>query len=182
MIIKSALLASLLLILVFQSAAWGQGKRYDISGKVIDLENGQPLPGAEIFIHELVTGTVSDVEGNFQFLNLKSARYHVHIKYIGYESIFKFINLDQDISGLVFRMQPSSLELREVVIESDPFKTGPVEKSLVVETVTSDFLQKNPGGTLMNSLQKLPGINSINMGVGISKPVIRGLSFNRVIV
>jgi len=178
----SGLLLSFIVILLLPAYGISQGERYSLSGKVIDNETGESLPGAEIYIHELVKGTVSNIDGSFKFENLKPARYHVHIKYIGYESIFEFINLDRDKLDLIFRMQPSSLELREVVVESDPFKTGPVEKSLTVETVTTDFLQKNPGGTLMNSLQKLPGINSINLGVGISKPVIRGLSFNRVIV
>ena len=159
-----------------------QPERFELSGKIIDKETGEPLPGAEIYIHELVTGRVSNVDGTFHFQNLKPARYHIHIKFIGYESHMEFIDLDRDIQGLVFELQPSSLELREVVIESDPFKTGPVEKSLTVQTVTSDFIKKNPGGTLMNSLEKLPGINAINTGVGISKPMIRGLSFNRVLV
>ena len=68
------------------------------------------------------------------------------------------------------------------MIESDPFKTGAVEQSLTTQTVSNDFIIKNPGGTLMSSLLKLPGINAINTGVSIAKPVIRGLSFNRVIV
>jgi iron complex outermembrane receptor protein len=179
---RSALSLTACFILLITLMAQAQDKRYRISGKVIDMETDETLPGAEIYIHELVTGTVSDVNGLFSFENLKPARYHIHVKFIGFESIFEYISLDQDIQDLIFRMQPSSLELNEVVVESDPFKTGPVERSLTVETVTSNFLQKNPGGTLMNSLQKLPGINSINLGVGIAKPVIRGLSFNRVIV
>jgi iron complex outermembrane recepter protein len=181
-LLKSIIRYSFLIVLMSPQGIYAQDVRYHISGKVIDLENGEPLPGAEIYIHELVTGTITDVNGNFRFQDLKPARYHIHIKYIGYESIFEYINLNQDIDGVIFPMQRSSLELKEIIVESDPFKTGPVEKSLTVESVTAGFLQKNPGGTLMNSLQKLPGINSINLGVGIAKPVIRGLSFNRVIV
>lgn len=167
---------------LFYDTLKGQAPAYYLSGKVIDKENGEPLPGAEIYIHELVLGTITDMNGRFKFRNLKPARYHLHIKYIGYESQFKFVQLDENIDDVVFELQPSSVELMEVIIESDPFKTGPVEKSLTVQTVSDDFIKKNPGGTLMNSLEKLPGINTINTGVGISKPVIRGLSFNRVIV
>jgi iron complex outermembrane receptor protein len=79
-------------------------------------------------------------------------------------------------------MVASSLELMEIVIESDPFKTGQVEQSLTTQTISEEFLKKNPGGTLMGALQQLPGINAITTGVSIAKPVIRGLSFNRVIV
>ncbi|MCH5600825.1 TonB-dependent receptor [Niabella ginsengisoli] len=38
------------------------------------------------------------------------------------------------------------------------------------------------GGSLMQSLQRLPGVKTIGIGSGQSKPLIRGLGFNRVIV
>ena len=44
------------------------------------------------------------------------------------------------------------------------------------------FFKKNLEGTFANSIEKLPGISAINVGVGIAKPVIRGLSANRIIV
>jgi len=179
---KKFLIRICFVLMILPQLLLGQGERYRLEGIVYDKESGEPLPGTEIYIHELVKGTVSAIDGSFSFSNLKPARYHIHVKYVGYHSLFENINLDHDIVDLTFRMQSSSLELMEVIVESDPFKTGPVEKSLAVETVTSGFLQKNPSGTIMNSLQKKPGINSINLGVGISKPVIRGLSFNRVIV
>ena len=172
----------LLGFLIIWSLGLGQVKNYSLSGYVYDIDSGEPLPGAEIMIHELVQGTISGLDGSFTFKNLKPARYHIHIRFVGYHSSFEFVNVDRDLNDLKFELKASYLELMEVVVESDPFKTGPVEKSLTVVTVSDDFIKKNPGGALMSSLQKLPGINAINMGTGIAKPVIRGLSFNRVIV
>lgn len=159
-----------------------QTARYALGGRVYDEETREPLPGAEVYIHELVKGTITDAEGYFQFSGLKPARYHIHISYIGYHSLYQYVNLTKDIHEFDFFMIPSSLELMEIVIESDPFKTGQVEQSLTTQTLSGEFLKKNPGGTLMGSLQQLPGINAITTGVSIAKPVIRGLSFNRVIV
>ena len=160
----------------------GQQMEFSISGQVYDIETSEPLPCAEIYIHELVKGTVTDIDGSFSIEGLLPAQYHLHVHYIGYHSYYKLIILTDNISDLGIPMKSSYLELMEVVVESDPLNTGPVEKSQAIQTVTSQFLQRNPGGTLMNSLQKLPGINAINTGMGISKPVIRGMSFNRVLV
>ena len=162
--------------------ALSQTERYTLGGSVYDQETGETMPGAEVYIHELVKGTVTDADGHFKFTDLKPARYHIHIQFIGYHSLYKYVNLTKDIHEFKFQMIPSSLELMEIVIESDPFKTGAVEQSLTTQTISDEFLRKNPGGTLMSSLQQLPGINAINTGVSIAKPVIRGLSFNRVIV
>jgi len=163
-------------------SALSQTESYTLGGRVYDEETRESLPGAEVYIHELVKGTISDADGYFKFTDLKPARYHLHIRFIGYHSLYKYVNLTKDIQEFNFYMVPSSLELMEIVIESDPFKTGVVEQSLTTQTISDDFLKKNPGGTLMSSLQLLPGINAITTGVSIAKPVIRGLSFNRVIV
>jgi len=163
-------------------SALSQTASYTLGGRVYDEETREPLPGAEVYIHELVKGTITDAEGYFKFVDLKPARYHIHIKFMGYHSLYQYVNLTKDIHEFDFFIVASSLELMEIVIESDPFKTGQVEQSLTTQTISEEFLKKNPGGTLMSSLQQLPGINAITTGVSIAKPVIRGLSFNRVIV
>lgn len=73
-------------------------------------------------------------------------------------------------------------ELEEVVIKDQSEKRAKKEASLNTETVNSTFIQRNLGGSLMQSLQRIPGVKTISIGSGGSKPLIRGLSFNQVIV
>ncbi len=61
-------------------------------------------------------------------------------------------------------------------------KTLKQEDSQNIEVVDSRFLNENQSGRLMQTLSRMPGISSIDIGSGQSKPVIRGLSFNRVAV
>lgn len=58
----------------------------------------------------------------------------------------------------------------------------PPIKTLDYIRITREDLLKHQGNTLAGSLERIPGLSSINMGTGISKPVIRGLSQNRIIV
>ena len=44
------------------------------------------------------------------------------------------------------------------------------------------YVLENRSGTLMNALEKLPGVSAFQVGQGVSKPVIRGLGFNRLAV
>ncbi|MBW1657306.1 TonB-dependent receptor [Flavobacterium quisquiliarum] len=73
-------------------------------------------------------------------------------------------------------------ELEEVLISNNAVHKSKKEESLNVETVNNSFIQRNLGGSLMQSLQRLPGVKTISIGSGGSKPLIRGLSFNQVIV
>lgn len=54
--------------------------------------------------------------------------------------------------------------------------------SLNIDIVSADYLRRNLGGSLMQSLEKLPGVKTIGIGSGGSKPLIRGLGFNQVVV
>lgn len=54
--------------------------------------------------------------------------------------------------------------------------------SLDYLTIQKKDLIAYQGNTLMHTLERYPGISSIQTGTGIAKPVIRSMSFNRVIV
>jgi iron complex outermembrane receptor protein len=45
-----------------------------------------------------------------------------------------------------------------------------------------EYMQENRSNSLMNTLEKIPGIHAFQVGQGFSKPVIRGLGFNRLVI
>lgn len=149
-------------------------------GVVTDSE-GKGLPYATVRIDELNLATLSDDRGYFAFASIRSGNYTLLITYVGYESFSKRVNLP---STEVYRVTLNStrLELFEVVIRESLSKTSRNEQSMDIVAVDKRFLQNNSGQTLMQLLDKIPGLSSINIGTGISKPGIRGLSFNRVVV
>src|SRR5690606_11866062 len=111
---------------------------------------------------------------------LRASSYHRHITYVGHESVSRTVVIRKEDVFVEVQLKESTVELNELLIEANPFKSGPIQQSMTIETVGQDFLMENNKGSLVSSLQKLPGINAINTGVGIAKPVIRGMSFNRV--
>src|SRR5690554_5035947 len=56
------------------------------------------------------------------------------------------------------------------------------EESSNVTFIREDYIRQNRGGSLMKSLERLPGISTIGIGSGSSKPLVRGLGFNQVMV
>lgn len=57
-----------------------------VRGRVVDTEN-HTLPGASIFIEDLHTGVVSDIDGFYILPNLKPGEYKVKVTYVGYSPI-----------------------------------------------------------------------------------------------
>ncbi len=155
--------------------------QYKVEGYVKDGITGAGLSGATVTLHELSRHVVTDTLGRFELDGLRRASYHVHISYMGYASDTKMLRVaaGQHVDYVLF---PTAIELNEIVVESNHYKTGAKEHTLAIEILDAGFLRNNRKNTFVNSLEDLPGINAINTGVGIAKPVIRGLSFNRIIV
>jgi iron complex outermembrane receptor protein len=162
----------LLMLLVGQ--AWGQ-----ISGFVFD-ENKTTLPGANILLLPDSLLAVTELDGSFQFSGLPDGAYQLVTSFIGFTTDTLTVKVkDGRSKKLDIRLQSSSTLLGTVEVTDEHAKQ---EETLHTEHLHEDFFQKNLQGAFAKSIEKIPGISAINVGVGIAKPVIRGLSANRIIV
>ena len=73
------------------------------------------------------------------------------------------------------------VNLKEVII-STPFKQSSVNNILKVNRLNTSDINITKSQNLSKTLLEMPGFDIISTGPGISKPVIRGLSSNRVTV
>ena len=174
--IKAILLAIAIISCADVYAALRQMK-----GRIIDATTKEALPGASIAIPDLRIAVAADNDGQFSFTNVPDkGKFLIEIKYLGYKTLTKTIDL-ADQTELVIGLFPSVIEAREVVITGTAFSTDNRKNSTSVTAVSKDQLINNASGNLVDAIAKVPGVSQITTGGGISKPVIRGLSFNRVL-
>jgi iron complex outermembrane recepter protein len=175
---KFVFILSLLVLLA--PPLFAQKGPFRISGHITSAE-GDVLPNANILLDEEKI-IVCDIHGDFMISGLKHGAHILRITYIGYDTLIIKVDLHDKDVHLDIKMHMDNIELNEVIVIGDHFRTGRVEQSQTVQSVDAAFIKNSNSGTLINSLQKIPGINAINTGVGIAKPMIRGMSFNRVVV
>ncbi len=155
------------------------GQSLNLSGRILG-DGDLPLPGALVQLDNSKRTIRTDSNGYFSFQGLKNEVYKLTILGIGYQSEEREIKLPTEI--ITIRLYPVVYELQEVTITGYLGGQRKRRESLNVETVNSEFIRRNLGGSLMKSLERLPGIQNIGIGSGQSKPMIRGLGFNRVVV
>lgn len=171
----------ILYILLFLSFSNLSAETISLDGRVIDAITKQTLPGAVITIPDLKISVVSNSSGQFTFTNIPlKGRFLVEIRYIGYSTLIQTVDLS-DASGMEFALYPSTIEAKEVVITGTAFSTDNRKNSTAVSSVTKDQLVNRPSGNLVDAIARVPGVSQVTTGGGISKPVIRGLSYNRVV-
>ena len=89
--ILNRLLVSVLVVLVVNSS--GALANATVEGIVIDLETGEPLPGANVYIVGTGIGTATDLDGKYVIMRLPPGSYTIRAKYIGYEQQEKSIRV-----------------------------------------------------------------------------------------
>ncbi len=77
---------------------------------------------------------------------------------------------------------PAETQLQEVVVTASPLGRSAFDLAQPVSTLTGDQLAQKIAPTLGETLSGEPGVASSNFTHGASRPIIRGLSDNRVTV
>ncbi|PAW92506.1 TonB-dependent receptor [Mucilaginibacter sp. MD40] len=153
----------------------------DLKGKVIDAKTNQPLIGATVTIPDLRLSVTTNPNGEFAFRGVPPrGRFVLQIQYLGYKSLTQTIDMASQTS-MVFAMQPSVIETHEVVITGTPITAGSRYNSTSASVVTKDQLQGSSTNLIDALAKQVPGMSQITTSQAISKPVIRGLSYNRVV-
>lgn len=142
----------------------------------------QPITGAYITIDDEVDLADEIAEGQYLFQSLSPGEHWLKIRYQGYKTVEQNLILkDRDLQ-IEVRLQMDTQELEEVLIDHDATRERRSKSALDIEIVQREFIRRNMGGSLMQSLKRLPGIERIDIGSGQSKPLIRGMGFNRLAV
>ncbi len=153
---------------------------YTLTGQVTD-ESQYPLPGASIILHPGQKGYVTDRDGNFEISGLPAGNYSIDISFLGYQEYHATLDI-RKTQNISVKLSPRLQTLEEVVVRDNYTEQRKQGDPRSIEVVSDQYIKANLSGSLMKSLERLPGISSIEIGSGQSKPVIRGLGFNRVVV
>lgn len=162
---------------------YAQNITYSVSGVVTDATDALPVPGVLVECHENNVSALTDSAGVFVIKNLAPGHYHFHFEMVGYAAFAKDVDVTSaSISNLSISLKASTIELKHVLVESEIFKSTYLQQSLDLMVLDKQEWTSSSAMTLSQRLTRLPGVNQLQTGVGVSKPVIRGLSGNRIVV
>lgn len=158
-----------------------QNAKVSVSGTVTDLKTGEALAGASIYFSDLKSGSVSNDKGQYRIINLPPGRYLVEVSFLGYTSQIDQVDLNGDVQK-DFVLNPSVLENEAVTVTGVSSATSVRKSAVPVDILKRQDLLKTSATNLMDALSKTPGVSQISTGPAISKPTIRGLGYNRLVV
>lgn len=152
-----------------------------LNGLVADLKTREPLVGATIFVPSVKKGTATETNGQFRLSGLPTGPINIEVRLVGYKTLKRRVQLVADSTNIDFALETEVAQLNEVVVTG--LTTGSTVRESPVPIMTYSKVQwlQTASTNLVDAVVKMPGMSQITTGVGLSKPVIRGLGFNRVI-
>ena len=176
---KKKLSAVLILLFSFLLSAVAQTT---VVGTVVDNGTGEPIPGANVVEVGTTTGTISDLDGNFNFK--VSSACQIEISFIGYKTASVAVAKEGVKNNVgVIRLDSDSKALEDVVVvqsiavqRKTPVALSSLDASVIEEKIgTQEFPEV---------LKSTPGVYATKQGGGYgdSRINMRGFSSANVAV
>lgn len=92
-----------------------------ITGKIIEADTGDPLPGAQVIIVGSVKGAAADREGDYNILNVPAGTYDLRFSMLGFNTItVQRVEVQTDLTTRINQELTESVgELEEIVISAE---------------------------------------------------------------
>ena len=167
---------SFILILLLSLSLGFAATTGKISGRVVDAETGDPLPGANVVIDGSQQGAATDMDGYYFIINVRPGQYTLKASMIGYQAVLQtevFVSVDRTAT-VNFNMQQEAIEGQEVTIVAER-PIVPLDVSNSQAIVTPAKIQNNTYKTVADVMSAQTGIEGF--GANTQRPRIRGSSF-----
>ena len=149
-----------------------------VNGLVQDKQSKENLAYATVYIFETKNGAVCDEKGRFSITDLCPGHYTLKIEHLGCHPIVRKIDLTKS-TEVIFSLDHGAHDLHEVEVNAtrEQFSTGQSMKK-----IDGLQLKQRIGENLGNTLGSLSGVNVLQTGASVAKPVIHGMHSNRVLI
>ncbi|MBK8233801.1 MAG: TonB-dependent receptor [Candidatus Eisenbacteria bacterium] len=153
-----------------------------LRGAIHDAVSGAPVIDAHLHLARNGIPGTTDEAGAFAFEDLAAGPDTLWVGRIGYaERMIPFELAAHDTLRLALVLEPVNLSLDPVLVEgargADPEMRGRSAVSL-----SGEALRERLAGTIAESMENEPGLATRSMGPAPSRPVLRGLGGNRLLV
>ena len=165
---------------ILLSISFTSARAQSIRGKVIDAVTNGPLHLVSVYLADLKLGASTDTSGYFLIKGLPKGNFFLEISLVGYAS--KVVRASTDGEPVLISLSTSVMEMQELVVTGSSSNIERAKNPVTILPIKREILLQNATSNLIDGLAALPGISQLSTGPAISKPIIRGLGYNRVVV
>ena len=151
-----------------------------ISGKVLDIETGDPLPFAVVKFISINRVTTADENGEFTLSDICPGTYKIEVSFVGYKTQIFEKSVDEE-SIIELQLQNKINEFETLNVTARRLLERGTEAISQTQITKSDF-SSNPTRSVASVLSGVQGVTFSSAGSNVQLPVIHGLRGNRILI
>jgi hypothetical protein len=139
-----------------------------IRGTVFDDSNGESLPGSTVAVDGTTTGTITDLDGNFN-IKIAPGVYTLKVSFISYETLV-ISDIEVKAGDVTIldnvRLSESKIELGEVVVTAKEIRnteaalnTIKMKSANLLDGISASSLRKIGDSDAAASMKRVPGVS-----------------------
>ena len=181
MTLRTSLVGFVFCLLLVPLTTHAQSSRATVIGTVAD-ENGAPLPGAQIVDVAFQRGTTAGPDGRYTLDGLPPGNRTFEIRFVGYQTAVREVTLQAGETRQVdVSLKTRVLETDGVTVTGTARARSTLTTPQSVDVLGAEDLDTDRSAALGDLLSgSVAGVSSIQTGSQAGKPVLRGLSGNRI--
>jgi TonB-dependent receptor len=136
-----------------------------ISGRVLDADEGLGLPGANIIIIELQRGAATDADGDFRLTGVPDGTYTLRVTYLGYQTQELSVTVQNGSSDFfTIELEDGVLINEELVVLGDRLRgqaralNQQRNNVNITNIVAADQIGRFPDANVGDAMKRIPGI------------------------
>ncbi|PQJ34858.1 hypothetical protein BSZ35_09825 [Salinibacter sp. 10B] len=151
-------------------ASQNKPKTGTVAGVIVDAQQGEPLPGANVSIKGTTTGTSTDLNGRYRLTGLEAGTYDVLFSFVGFQE--KTVTGVEVTAGQTTKidvtLSEQTAELDEVVIEAEAARdseagmlTDRAKAASVSNAISAEAIGRAGAGSAASAMGNVTGASVV---------------------
>ncbi len=162
--------------LLLAPAVWAQAQTGNLYGTVTDVDDGLPLPGANVFIAGTAQGAAADFDGNYRITGLAAGTYTLIFSFTGYQNqeIEVTVRAGQDTQQDV--ALTAGIELDPIQVTAGRKQEKALDAPASIDVLGIREIEQDVAPSSVKALRNTTGVDMVQTGIDRHEVVLRGFN------
>ncbi len=147
-----------------------------LKGTIKDNANNAPLIGVSVQVKGKIIGTITDLEGKFEFTTTSAPPLTLVISSVGFET--KEIEVSESQSFMDVKLTEQVILGRELIISASRVEESVMQSPVSIEKINIRTIRESPQASFYDALQNLKGIEMSTQSLTFKSVSMRGFGAN----
>ncbi len=148
-------------------------KIFAISGKIVDSKK-EPIPGVSVNIKGTVSGSVTDIDGKFEFKTKIKFPLILQINSVGFKN--KEVEIQNGQKFIDLELETENVLVNEVVVSASKIEESILKSPVAIEKLSINAIKQSASSSFYDALENIKGVQMLTSSLTFKVPNTRGFN------